>query len=166
MNLAVDINKTCSFTGHRSIPNDVSDYLIQRIVDGILYLYAHDVKTFLTGGAIGFDTLAAKAVIQCRNEHKDIRLILVIPCQGQTKAWKQSDIETYDQIKSLSDKVVCLSPRYYNGCMHERNRCLVNNSSFCICYLTHSSGGTAYTVGYAKSKGLTVFNLAHSVKKP
>lgn len=158
--ITIDRNSTCCFTGHRAIPAGMTDYLFKRVKDGINYLYAQGVGAFLTGGALGFDTLAAKAVIECRNVHEDIRLILVIPCRDQTRAWKQADIESYDRIKGLTDEVICLSEHYYNGCMHYRNRYLVDNSSACICYLNRTSGGTAYTVRYAKYKGLSVFNLA------
>ena len=156
----IDRNSTCSFTGHRTIPDNMINHLSKRVKDGVKYLYSHGVRTFLTGGAVGFDTLAAKAVIECRNIHKDIRLILVIPCRDQTRAWRQADIETYEYMKELADKVICLSEHYYNGCMHRRNRYLIDNSSVCICYLTRTSGGTAYTVRYAKGQGLSVFNLA------
>lgn len=156
----IDRSSTCSFTGHRAIPDDMTNYLFKRVKDGVNYLYPHGIRTFLTGGAIGFDTLAAKAVIECRNVIKDIRLILVIPCRDQTRAWKQADIETYEYIKELVDEVICLSEHYYNGCMHRRNRYLIDNSNACICFLTRTSGGTAYTVRYAKDQGLSVFNLA------
>lgn len=156
----IDKNNTYSFTGHRAIPDGMAEYLLQRIKDGVNYLYSRGVKTYLTGGALGFDSLAAKVVIECRSVHEDIRLILVIPCRDQARGWKQADIETYEHIKGLADEVICLSEHYYNGCMHYRNRYLIDNSSACICYLTRTSGGTAYTVRYAKDKGLSVFNLA------
>ena len=156
----IDRNASCSFTGHRAIPDGMAGYLLQRIKDGVTYLYSHGVKTYLTGGALGFDTLAAKAVIECRYVHEDIRLILVIPCRDQTRGWKQRDIETYEYIKGLADDVICLSEHYYNGCMHYRNRYLIDNSSSCICYLTQAKGGTAYTVSYARHMGLSIFNLA------
>lgn len=166
MSISIEKNAACSFTGHRSIPAEISDYLFQRTIDGINYLYAHNVKTFLTGGAVGFDTIAAKAVIRCREEHGDIRLILVVPCEDQAKDWKQKDVEIYRHIKELADEVICLSKHYYRGCMHERNRYLVDNSSVCICYLIQATGGTAYTVRYARNKGLSIFNLANKKSKP
>lgn len=101
----IDRSSTCSFTGHRAIPDSMTKYLFKRVKDGVNYLYPQGIRTFLTGGAIGFDTLAAKAVIECRNVIKDIRLILVIPCRDQTQAWKQADTETYEYIKELADIV-------------------------------------------------------------
>lgn len=49
---------------------------------------------------------------------------------------------------------------YFKGCMHKRNRHLVDNSGYCICYLTRTQGGTAYTVDYALERGLPVINIA------
>ena len=48
--------------------------------------------------------------------------------------------------------------------MHRRNRHLVDNSGVCVCYLTKNSGGTAYTVNYAKKQGINVFNIAENIK--
>lgn len=53
-----------------------------------------------------------------------------------------------------------LLQHYTRGCMHKRNRHLVDNSSACISYLTENKGGTFYTVNYAKSKGVEVINIA------
>lgn len=118
------------------------------------YLY------FGAGGALGFDTLAANVVIKLRSKYPDIKLILVLPCKTQTRGWKQSDIDEYKRIIKDADKVVYTSENYYSGCMHKRNRHLVNNSSLCICYLTEDNGGTFYTVNYAKQNGLSIVNIA------
>ena len=69
-------------------------------------------------------------------------------------------MKIYESIKEQADKVVYTSEEYTRGCMHKRNRHLVDNSSVCICYLTESTGGTAYTVNYAKEKGLMTINVA------
>ena len=98
--------------------------------------------------------------MELKKDYKHIRLILVLPCENQTRGWKEKDIETYDEIKQQADKVVYTSKEYTRGCMHKRNRHLVDNSSACIAYLTESKGGTAYTVDYAAKHGLTVFNIA------
>ncbi len=164
--VTIDRSKTCSFTGHRTIPDGMSEYLMKRVMDGVNYLYPLGIKTFLAGGAIGFDTLAAKAVIKCREAHEDIRLIMVIPCRDQARRWRQADIDTYERMKKLANDVIYLSEHYDKGCMHRRNRYLVDNSRTCICYLTQEGGGTAYTVKYAKDSGLTVFNLAQRKQRP
>ena len=117
-------------------------------------------RYFGCGGALGFDTLAAQTVLRLRENYPEIRLILVLPCRDQTRGWKQADVAEYDRIMKAADKVTYTSEQYYSGCMHKRNRHLVDNSSLCICYLTEQSGGTAYTVNYARSQGLKIVNVA------
>lgn len=86
-------------------------------------------------------------------------MILVLPCLNQTRGWPQADIDTYEEIKRCADKVTCTSEHYFRGCMQKRNRHLVDNSSVCICYLTKPTGGTAYTVDYARRMGLRIINI-------
>ena len=109
---------------------------------------------------MGFDTLAANTVIKLRTKYPNIKLILVLPCKTQSSGWKHTDIDEYERIKAAADKVVYTSEVYYRGCMHKRNRHLVDNSSLCICYLTEDRGGTYYTVNYAKENGLQIINIA------
>ena len=73
----------------------------------------------------------------------------------------------YGRIKAQADKIVYTSQQYTPGCMHKRNRHLVDHSSVCVCYLNRGNGGTAYTVDYAEKQKLEVINLAqHNAKKP
>ena len=153
--------KTCCFTGHRKIISPIDDvqhliYItIEKLVNsGVIYYGA--------GGALGFDTIAALTVIRLCQIYPQIKLIMVLPCKDQTKCWNSNDIEIYNYILNQADKVVYTSENYYPGCMHKRNRHLVDNSSHCICYLEKNTGGTAYTVNYAKEKGLTIYNVANN----
>lgn len=152
--------RTCCFTGHRKIPSGDIRRLSRRLKEEIEKLIDEGYCYFGAGGALGFDTLAAQTVLELKNEHPNIKLILVLPCVAQTRGWSESDVMIYEQIKTSADKYVYTSENYFRGCMQKRNRHLVDNSSACICYLTEESGGTAYTVNYAKSKGLTVKNVA------
>ena len=86
--------------------------------------------------------------------------MLILPCKNQERFWTQDDIEIYDRILEEADEVVCLSERYRKGSMHMRYRHLVDRSGICVCYLTKDTGGTAYTVKYAKRKGLRIINIA------
>ena len=83
-----------------------------------------------------------------------------LPCLTQTRGWRPEDIAEYERIKAQADKVVYTAQQYTRGCMHKRNRHLVDNSSVCVCYLNRESGGTAYTVRYARERGLEIINLA------
>ena len=153
-------NQTCCFTGHRKIPLDQLESVTQRLRDAVIASIKDGYLYFGAGGALGFDTLAAQTVLNLKKDYQQIKLILVLPCKTQTRGWKQEDIEEYNRIMKAADKVVYTSQDYYSGCMHKRNRHLVDNSSLCICYLNSNTGGTAYTVDYAKSVGCRVSNIA------
>lgn len=154
------IEKTVCFTGHRNIPLLKRKAVAQRLKTELTDLINNGYQFFGAGGALGFDTLAAQTVLELKKDYKHIRLILVLPCENQTRGWKEKDIEIYEEIKQQADKVVYTSKEYTRGCMHKRNRYLVDNSSVCVCYLTEDTGGTAYTVNYAIKSGLTVINTA------
>lgn len=156
----IDRKRTACFTGHRSIPeNDKVKLRIQldRIIEA---LYKKGVVFFGCGGAYGFDTEAEYAVLRAKERHKEIKLILVLPCKGQDKYWNDESKAMYRDILSKADKIVYTSEYYTNDCMHKRNRHLVDYSGYCIAYCTKQSGGTVYTMNYAKDSGVKVVNLA------
>ena len=138
----------CCFTGHRIIPAERTEELRRRLRAGILYLHDNmGITTFYAGGALGFDSLAAEAVIAQREELKDIRLVIVIPCRDQAARWSAEQRARYERINRAADEVICLAERYHQGCMHERNRYMVDHSQACICYLTERTGSTTAPFG-------------------
>lgn len=152
--------KTCCFTGHRSILSANREEIIRQLEKIITELIHAGIDRFLAGGARGFDTLAAQAVLLLRKMYPNIKLILALPCLSQTKGWCEKDIAVYETIKSQADEIVYTSQDYTRGCMHKRNRYMVDNSSICICCWIRDKGGTAYTVHYAEKKGLKIINIA------
>lgn len=151
---------TCCFTGHRALPPEEREAIAYQLEQTVIMLIQAGIRFFGAGGARGFDTLAAQTILKLRRKYPHIRLILVLPCLSQTQGWRDEDIKVYESIKTAADKVTYTSEKYTQGCMHKRNRHLVDHSSICVCYLTEDRGGTAYTVNYAKKQGLKVINLA------
>ncbi len=150
---------TCCFTGHRKM--DLPTSIVKKRLETIIkHLAEHGVFYFCTGGALGFDTLAAEIVLKLKVLFPRIQLILILPCKDQNQRWSITDTEIYDTIKRQADQVLYACETYEPGCMHQRNRQLVDRSQYCICYLERPTGGTAYTVKYARKKGLMVFNLS------
>jgi uncharacterized phage-like protein YoqJ len=139
------------------LPEQVLQSRVEQLIE---ILYGQGVCIFETGGALGFDTLAAKAVLHSKTKHADIKLRLILPHPQQAVRWPTADQEIYDAIKSAADEVIYIADHYFSGCMHVRNRRLVDDSRYCISYLEKRTGGTAYTVHYAKRKGLVLYNLA------
>jgi len=155
------MNRICCFTGHRIIPNAEREEIKERLKSTLVSLIEKKgVTLFIAGGALGFDTMAALEVLSLRERYPEIKLRLAIPCENQTKGWKEKDILLYEEIMSQADDVVYTSRTYTSGCMHIRNRYMVDSSDFCVAYMTKASGGTAYTVKYAEKKGVEVINVA------
>ena len=69
----------------------------------------------------------------------------------------------YSRIKAAADEVVILHESYLPGCMQERNRALVDSSSACIAFCRRATGGTAYTLRYARSRGLEIYLLGRNL---
>jgi len=99
-------------------------------------------------------------VLKLKKRYPNIKLILILPCLKQAHGWHPEDVKEYEHIKAQADEVIYTSQEYTRGCMFKRNRHLVDDSRMCICYLTKNSGGTAYTVNYARGQGLEIINLA------
>ena len=148
--------RTCCFTGHRELPVWGRKELAVKLEDTIIGLIDRGIQFYGAGGARSWDTLAFQTVLRLKGRFPHIKLILVFPCRTQTRGWPAADVQEYERI----NKVVYTSQEYTKGCMHKRNRHLVDHSSVCVCYLTKKDGGTAYTVDYAEKQGLEVINLA------
>lgn len=151
--------KTCCFTGHRNIPQEEKEAMTSRLEEIIARLFQAGITRFVAGGAMGFDTLAAQAVLRLRQKYPEIQLLLALPCRSQTRGWSAEHIAQYEAIKAQANDVVYTAQDYSRGCMQKRNRYMVDNSSVCVCYCTRGKGGTAYTVRYAEKKGLPVINI-------
>ena len=156
---------SCCFTGHRKIPAFLETDLQKILLLTIDNLYLRGIRRFYTGGAKGFDCLAAEAVLSYRESRHDAALVVVVPHAGQSSGWDKADILRYERINENADEVICLAERYFRGCMQNRNRYMADRSSVCVCFLTERKGGTAYTVKYAQKRGLEISNLAERIKR-
>lgn len=150
---------TCCFTGHRTIPLSEVQIIEKSIELLIVELVGQNINCFICGGALGFDMLAAEAVLKLKNKYQHIQLFLALPCKNQSKGWSSKEKEAYEYIIESADNVHYTSELYYRGCMHARNRYMVDNSAVCICYKRKQTGGTAYTVEYAAKKGLKIIEI-------
>lgn len=152
--------KTVCFSGHR-ILYDPKEEVEKNLEAAVRQCIADGAKGFITGGALGVDTLAALTVIRLRKEYPDIRLMLALPCPAaeQTLKWSDSQREEYRNILDLADEVQVLSDKYNDKCMLDRNRFMVDNSGTLIYYLRTERGGTGYTVRYAKKQTIKLIAI-------
>lgn len=151
----------CCFTGHRTILKKHLPFLCDRLEDIIEQMIVeYGVTTFLAGGAVGFDMLAEESVIKAKGRHPEIHLHLGLPCKDQAEGFTDQQKQKYQQLLESADSIRYVRPYFQRGCMHDRNRYLVDHSKFCISYQTRNSGGTAYTTTYAQHNDRIVINLA------
>lgn len=159
--MEIDRETTVCFTGHRSIPADDRTALIARTDRALRALATRGFRTFISGGAVGFDQLAACRVVLLRSYFPDAKLILALPCRNQTAKWTRvEDLKLYKYLLGAANDVLYLGDWYDEGCMRRRNQYMVDHASLCVAYCTKPRGGTAMTVGMARAAGLGVINLA------
>ena len=136
--------------------------LLERAIE---FAYSEGCREFYTGGALGFDTMAAKQLIAYRMKHTDLRLIVVVPCENQAEKWSFGDKEIYEYILSSADEVVFCSTEYTKDCMKLRNEYLADTCDILIAYCGRYTSGAAQTIRMAKKKGKTVYNLFGSASE-
>ena len=152
-------NLVVCFTGHRNIAHAVAMQLPSLLDRVLVGLCEQGATVFRTGGAIGFDTVAALKVLELKERYPHIRLELILPCRNQTEYWEETAVRTYRYILEHADSYRYLFDSYVDGCMQERDRRLVDGSDICVAYCNRSRGGTAYTFAYALRAGVEVINL-------
>lgn len=152
--------KHVCFTGHRSIDPNIAPKLTQVLERVLSLLIENGATHFYAGGALGFDTIAALAVIKLRKRYPHIKLCLILPCKTQSKLWSDRDKYVYQIILRAADSIEYVHETYTSSCMHERNRRLVDSAELCVAYCEHNGGGTAYTVAYALKNQKELINTA------
>lgn len=155
----------CCFTGHRHIEKDRAAALSAALDRCIADLFAEGYTEFRTGGARGFDTLAALRVLHFKKEHPTCRLCLILPCRDQAKGWTRGERALWTRVLGEADEHRFIEQTYSPACMHLRNRALVEGSDCCVAYLRENRGGTLYTCSYALKSGLRFINLGEATEQ-
>ena len=158
-------NGVCSFTGHRVIAREHDGKIEELLARAVAYAYDEGVRSFLGGGAIGFDTIAAKAVIKFRLTHPDVRLVLLLPCKNQSLKWNDYERSVYEYTLSVADELEYLAEEYYDGCMKERNVHLAERCDMLVAYVSKKNSGSAQTLRMAERLGKRVYNLFPALSK-
>lgn len=162
----MEIATTVAFTGYRtskllrvSNNRNILTQLPQELEQTILNLYNQGYTTYLSGMADGFDMLAAEAVLRLKESHSDIKLVAVIPFQGQELEFTTQDKRRYKAIFENADRVVLTADNFHKRAYLDRNDYLLAHSSAVICYYNGERGGTMYTVNRAIKREMKLINL-------
>jgi uncharacterized phage-like protein YoqJ len=154
------MSKICCFTGHRDIEKISPSVLFERLEKNIIDLIENEgVTDFRAGGARGFDSMAALVVLTLKEKYPHIKLHLILPCKNQDKGFKLVEKQVYKYNLVHADSVFYVSEKYYAGVMLDRNRKLVDGADVCVAFMNRLTGGTYYTVNYARKNKLDVRNL-------
>lgn len=160
------MGKTCCLSGHRpqGLPwgyneADARCRALKRSLSEEIRRAANEGFTeFLCGMALGIDLYGAEAVLELSNEGAGVSLHAVLPCPDQSSRWRNEDKTRYLRLLSRASFKTVISPFYTPSCMLGRNRFMVDNSELLIAALCGNSfsGGTQFTMNYAKMKGLEI----------
>jgi len=160
-------SQTLCFTGHRPerLPQGVGELLRMqsRLTDEIEAAIERGKVSFVSGAMSGFDTMAAERVIRLKKRYPQIQCILIAPFavrffnhQNWTPDWETRLRAVIKQ----ADFSISLSEHAYKGVYYDRNRVMVDMSSEVIAYYDGGTGGTKYTVDYARDQNRPIFNVA------
>ena len=154
----------CAFTGYRpakmpfgydetcdnciTFKKDVHDKIEELIGMG----YAH----FLSGGAQGFDTFAAEAVLDLQKTYPWIILEMVSPFDAQAAKWDRGYQKRHDRLFQSADIVTATGHEFSKGCLFKRNHYLVDNADLLLAAFDGQPGGTAMTCDYARKIGVPI----------
>ena len=123
-------------------------------------LIGQGVRHFLSGGARGFDLIAAALIVSKKEMGSDLRLDFILPCKDQDARWSECERKLYRGLLAEADGAIYLSAAYWPGCMKRRNQNMVDHADYCIYALLHEHSGTWQTVQYARQKGVHLISVA------
>ena len=146
--------KTCCVTGHRQIPQGKNAYVEALLREKITAAVQAGYQHFVYGGAEGADLLFASIIAEMKAENYSLTLEAAIP---YARRLRSKDI-LFQKMLSASDKVTILCENYGRECFFIRNRYMVDISDAVIgVYDGRKTGGTYYTLRYARESGKTIW---------
>lgn len=153
-----EIARTCCFTGPR--PKNYSwgnekkceAKIEERLKSAVQEAVKRGYRHFISGMAAGIDLLAAKIVLQMRENvpEKRITLEAAVPFPDQPRRWKEQTKREYASILSRCDKVHYISDTFSVAAYRKRDEYMVGRSSLLIAVEGKPNGGTARTIAYAR----------------
>ncbi len=151
---------TVCFTGHRTLQTDQNS-VFNLVLNEVELAYRKGYRIFISGGAVGFDMVAAEAVLKFKETHNDVILLIAVPFPEQNLRYSDVDKNRYNAVLNGADFFIVLSATYYDSCYLHRNDFMLYNSSYLIAYWDGKScGGTSYTCRRALAKrGIYFQNL-------
>ena len=153
------MNNTVCFTGHRpnllpfKLINDDENFLQfkSKLTEVVLNLINKGYTNFISGMALGIDTICAELILELKQKYTNLKLICCLPCKNQDRFWSKPDKIKYQSILKNADKIIyAVNKNYCTGCLQLRNKMMVDYSEIVVAVYYGFSGGTKQTIEYAK----------------
>lgn len=153
-----EIAITCCFSGPRpkNYPRGSDQACEEKIAEKLKIAVQEAIgrgyRHFISGMAASIDLLAAKIVLQMRENMPDkgITLEAAVPFPDQPRRWKEKTKLEYENILLRCDKVQSIADMFSVAAYQERDLYMVERSSLLIAVPGKPNGGTARTIAYAK----------------
>ncbi len=150
------MGKICFYIGHSDAPQSVYPELVEAVER---HITEYGVTDFRVGNYGAFDRMAAHAVKEAKAKYPGVSLYLMLPYLPGTGGRPLPDMDGYDG--SIYPEGLETVP--YRLAIPRLNRMIVQEANNVIAYVTHSWGGAAKAMEYARTRErrgeLTVCNL-------
>jgi uncharacterized phage-like protein YoqJ len=177
--------RTACVTGHRKIVQAGWNYgsywcnpgvhwhqrlVIDEIKDIVRpWILLYDFANFISGGAIGADTLFAEAINELQTEmpEEKIHSLIARPFSNQPSRWSKVAQQRYNEMLLKADNVVTIGPNPHPNnkrdvfvLMDNRNKFMVDNSDVVLAVWDgRTKGGTWNCISYAHASNKKIFVL-------
>lgn len=148
---------SCCFSGHRpeKLPwgdNERDERCLAlkaQLRAALQKAYDEGYRHFICGMARGCDTYFCDEALRLRDRVQDITVEAAIPCLSQSDGWTEEQRQRYRDLLERCNYRTVVQEKYDPGCMHRRNRYMVDHSGFLLAVHDGTTGGTHYTIEYA-----------------
>lgn len=144
----------CSFFGHKDAPQSLHPEIKAHIE---LLITQRNVDSFMVGNQGSFDSMVLKALRELKQAYPHICYNVVL---AYVPAQKQ-EYELYAPSETFLPEGIETAPKRF--AISWRNKWMVRESDLILCYITHSWGGAAQFVDYAKRQEKEVINLSQKI---
>lgn len=174
-------NQTAHFTGHRPQHKSMFGFdlkhpgykpIIDKLTEVIeMVINKKGITRFISGGALGIDTIAFWCVHKLKDKYPHIKNIVAVPFKNQPIKWSEKDIKWYYKMLEKADKVIYVDEldeyrindvpigEYHVAKMMKRNQYMIDKSKVTIAYWDGSKGGTANTFKEANKIGRMLIRI-------
>lgn len=176
--------KTLCFTGRRpkallggmaysELARPAYGKIVGKVLELLVRLYdGNGYRTFISGGAQGFDQLAFRAVEELKKTRCGIKNLVYAPCRGQESRWSEDGPfgkAEYRRMLDAADGVRFIHGTYTGPkVLFDRNAAMLDDSDLVIGFYPDASwtvpgtrGGTAGCLADARRRGRRIIQIMH-----